>query len=938
MDPNLSSPPYRSTGAGASVDSLADLVSTFLLPPPEARPMMRWWWFGPTVTRKGIDRELAAMRDAGIGGVEVQPVYPLCLDNPEGGLKTQPFLSPQFLLLVGHAAGKADEMGLCFDLTMGSGWPYGGPGVSPERSAVKLSGIRIPVPAGSDTVRLPALEEGESFLAVFSSDGADELQDIHEGVLRLPAGLVPRQEVWCFLQRRTNQKVKRAAVGAEGLVVDHLDRAALEGYCSTVGEPLLAACGKHLPRAVFCDSLEVYGSDWSRDFLTEFRHRRGYDFKPLLPLLVGGEGTRTKALRQDWGRTLTELLEERFLAPMQAWTKAHGVRFRAQIYGTPPATLSSTAFADLNEGEGTQWKHASASRLASSGAHLLGRTIVSSETWTWLNSPAFRASPLDLKVEADLHFLQGINQLVGHGWPYSPAAEAYPGWSFYAAAALNDKNPWWIVMPEICAYFQRTSALLRAGRPVTDVLFYLSNADGWGAMSPGQVNMRRIQMERLGSGVMGGLLAAGYNFDLCDDTFLAQARLETGGLVLGGNTYGVVIVPGVEFMPPATVRLLEKFAVQGGIVIAAQRWPDKAPGWLASPADHAVVRDTFVRLSLDSSAPNVRLVARDEEAGSALQEMLAPDLLWSLPEDRPDIGFVHRETAEADVYFVVNTANRPVSGNARFRISRAGGPQRWDAVTGKTFAVRRGVKTTREAIIVPLDLAPYESTFVIFPRFEATGVLPEVTGSPSVEETSLDLGQHWDVAFGETGLREHWEDLRSWTDIPETRHFSGVAHYEKTIELPPAWFAHGSSIRLEFGTGTAVEPFSAAPHGIAALLEAPVREAVVVEVNGTKAGSIWCSPYSLDLTANLRPGPNTLRLTVANLALNHIAGLPARDYTALHACYGERFQPENGEKIAPIKAGIFGPIRLCLTGAGAGMRADIIPPPGDVSCGEKRST
>src|SRR5213594_239695 len=68
------------------------------------------------------------------------------------------------------------------------------------------------------------------------------------------------------------------------------------------------------------------------------------------------------------------------------------------------------------------------------------------ETWTWLHSPAFRATPLDIKAEADQHFLAGINQLIGHGWPYSPPQAGNPGWSFYAAAVFNDKNPWWPVM------------------------------------------------------------------------------------------------------------------------------------------------------------------------------------------------------------------------------------------------------------------------------------------------------------------------------------------------------------------------------------------------------------------------------------------------------------------------------------------------------------
>ena len=33
-------------------------------PDPAARPMMRWWWFGPDVDDAEIDRELQAMADA----------------------------------------------------------------------------------------------------------------------------------------------------------------------------------------------------------------------------------------------------------------------------------------------------------------------------------------------------------------------------------------------------------------------------------------------------------------------------------------------------------------------------------------------------------------------------------------------------------------------------------------------------------------------------------------------------------------------------------------------------------------------------------------------------------------------------------------------------------------------------------------------------------
>ena len=87
--------------------------------------------------------------------------------------------------------------------------------------------------------------------------------------------------------------------------------------------------------------------------------------------------------------------------------------------------------------------------------------------------------------EADQHFLSGINQLIGHGWPYSPPQAGTPGWPFYAAAVLNDKNPWWPVMPDLALYLQRLSFLLRQGEPVSEVALYAPSEDAWSTFKPG---------------------------------------------------------------------------------------------------------------------------------------------------------------------------------------------------------------------------------------------------------------------------------------------------------------------------------------------------------------------------------------------------------------------------------------------------------------------
>jgi hypothetical protein len=396
---------------GLWAQSAADLRRGFQSPPGDARIMMRWWWFGPSVERAELEREMRAMKEGGIGGFEVQPVYPLEVEG------NYPYLSERFLDALKFTAEKARELGLRFDLTLGSGWPFGGPHIPVDQAASRLRIARTE----------PTLAEGEKLIASLPQPDGSKLY---------------------FIASRTRQTVKRPSVGAEGWVLDHYSPEALATHLKSVGDKLLGAVGSNRPYAIFSDSLEVYNADWTPNFLEEFRKRRGYDLTPHLPALTGAGGEQNAAIRHDWGKTLSELGDANYLTPLHEWAQRHGTRLRSQTYGIPPVTLSSNSLVDLPEGEGTEWRSASSTRWASSGSHLYGKNVTSSETWTWLNSPVFRATPLDMKVEADRHFLQGVNQLIGHGWPYSPASAGEPGWRFYAAAVFNDHNPWWIASPK----------------------------------------------------------------------------------------------------------------------------------------------------------------------------------------------------------------------------------------------------------------------------------------------------------------------------------------------------------------------------------------------------------------------------------------------------------------------------------------------------------
>ena len=288
----------------------------FANPPDDARIMMRWWWFGPSVEKAELARELEMMKRGGIGGVEIQPVYPLALDDPKSGFKNEEYLSAPFFDAVSFANQKARALGLRVDITLGSGWPYGGPHIRPTEASSRLRVEKVRVAADARSVAAPVIGAGERLLASVPEMGLTPVN----GRLALPVGM-PATEVVFFIASRTGMQVKRPSVGAEGFVLDHLDRAALDRHLAVAGEPLLKAFGATPPTAVFSDSLEVYGADWSPDFLAEFQKRRGYDLVPHLTALIDSAAADAGSVRNDWGRTLTELVEERYLAPLSDWAR-----------------------------------------------------------------------------------------------------------------------------------------------------------------------------------------------------------------------------------------------------------------------------------------------------------------------------------------------------------------------------------------------------------------------------------------------------------------------------------------------------------------------------------------------------------------------------------------------------------------------------------------
>ena len=103
---------------------MEQLYAEFQQPASEYRPFVRWWWNGDKVEADELVRELRLLKEAGIGGVEINPIafptYCDSLDKP-----SLQWLSPEWINMLKVCFDEADSLDMTCDLLVGSGWPFG---------------------------------------------------------------------------------------------------------------------------------------------------------------------------------------------------------------------------------------------------------------------------------------------------------------------------------------------------------------------------------------------------------------------------------------------------------------------------------------------------------------------------------------------------------------------------------------------------------------------------------------------------------------------------------------------------------------------------------------------------------------------------------------------------------------------------------------------
>ena len=907
----------KSAALAATTDPL---WSAFATPPPEAKASSYWWWKGD-LNAAEMGRQLRLLKAAGLGGAHIIP------------WRSEPaYLSPEWLQLLRTAADVARAEGMFLDLSANATWPFRGQWVPEEESLQKVEvetytveGPRTfplprrPSPKGKNASQKMAITAAKDriLFAQLAPAAATDLREMREVTAELvrkesPAVAVPAG--------KHTLRLVRLYVGVKsqadfGRVPDHFNSRAIENYLKGFAERVAPALGGKLSnglRALYCDSIEISDANWTSALPEEFRRRHGYDLLPYLPLVLAVDAAEKSAppirtpleatvarVRHDFCRTLADLFLEATARTFSRWCHANGVLCRWQAYGWPSFYGIEDGYRIPDMPEGNNWLIVPSvfdhdvdvhgwpvwQKMASSGAHLAGRRIASTEAATVTEGKFTETLDL-LKRSDDFNFISGINHSFLHGFCYSPASEGFPGRDQYGTY-FSEHNPWWPWFPRWTQYNARLSATFQASQAVAQVALLFRTADTWAQSG---LHRHPYQLDPpWAHQVWRWINQNGANADYVSDAVLQQAKFEQGQIVFGPMRYAALWVLGARTLEPDTAKALARYAQAGGKIVFLGAVPEASPGLRDAEAGDREVRTTMQSLfreypervfrrdppgagpRAEASVPWVDLMNRWRKSTSPGQcltwaDQLLTDLRirrsvqWAQPTD--GLYQVHYRNDRRDLFFFANTTEAEVP--MRAEVTSAGKRiERWDPETGSRQAVpvdREGRVALTIKSAESLLLVAAEGPSSVEPRqpAELPGAARQEIAGPWTVEFRPANGEPFEVTpFPLAGLHQSHE--------ARMHRFAGQATYRTKFD----WIGRPvTGVHLDLG---------AIPNGL-----------TEVTLNGRPLGVRWYGRHEYSVGDALKAGENDLKVTVVTTLFNRLR--------------------KDGE--APIAAGLVGPVVL----------------------------
>jgi hypothetical protein len=391
-----------------------------------------------------------------------------------------------------------------------------------------------------------------------------------------------------------------------------------------------------------------------------------------------------------------------------------------------------------------------------------------------------------------------------------------------------------------------------------------------------------------------------------------RLAVQNGRLVLpDGMSYRLLALPESATMRPELLKKIRELVKAGATVVGSP--PSRSPSLENFPECDTEVQTLARELwgNADLQQPGKHPFGKGrvfwgKNFDTIFAELgLKPDF-----ETSAKLGFIHRHSANGDIYFVANPKAESLTTTAAFRVGDRA-PELWWPDSGRIE--RPAVYDAADGVVrLPLTFGPAGSVFVVFrekaaPQSErivsiirhgreilGTTVRPaasDVTDAfpfqltrnvnglitaqggqagdyelkfadghtraltVSAAAAPVKIDGPWEVSFPPGwGAPEKitFAELTDWTERAENgiKYFSGRATYRKTFSVsaqPPL----GSALILDLGK---------------------VNDIAVVRVNGQELGTLWLPPYRVDIAAAVKLGENTLEVQVVNTWNNRLAG------------------------------------------------------------------
>jgi hypothetical protein len=886
------------------------LFELFTNPDLRYHPFVRWWWNGDKVEAKELIRELRLLKEAGIGGVEINPIeFPKRFDGDDLGKKSLKWLSDEWIEMLKVVFEESKSLGMTCDLLVGSGWPFGAENLQgEERSQIVVIAVRkltgpldyeisffdlfkeadpaVSSPFPGRTMELLSLKLVPDLLTGISDVTDLPYQSDNVSVkFSVPEG---KHALYGLIKINGFMQVINGAPGATGPVLNHFNKTAVKKYLNNMSETIQGRIGplSGRIRALFTDSMELEGADWSQGIMQEFEKRRGYDLFPYLPFVLfktGAMGNVTdfkygvnmtpefegmiRRMRYDFELTKAELLEENFIKPYTEWCRQLNVKSRAQAYGRGFFPLEGSFAYDIPECESwtTNWlKHkvgeempdsdyrrgrayTMINKYVSSAANLTGKKLVSCEEMTDTYT-VFNTTLENLKIGGDQSAITGVSQTVFHGFNYSPPEAPYPGWIRYGGY-LNENNTWWPWFKIYNEYKARLSAVLQQVTMYTDIAILPPLTDMWSHIGAQMEPFPSITYADYLSLVWEAINKNGSGCDYVSERIIRDSEMKKGSMCYGPRKYQTLFLVGVESLDTNTAKKLLDFIECGGRIFCLETFPSRSSGWNNHlERDSEVLR--YIEKMKQFTERFILLKKPSDDFVSWYHEIKEKYNIKSyLTIEKPDPYVMQNRYQAADGTELILIINSNINTAHQTKITFSE-----EISSGKTCWLWEPDNGNRSRVplagdnSINLRLGPADLFLFVFDK-QKEGKLWNPVPSEGISTQIINSG--WNAEFRhchDGSVRSFFIDtLRDLKDIPEYVSFSGIVVYRNSFMINNP---EGTIINL------------GKVYGLAEII-----------INGKSFDVQWFGQRSHRIGNYLKPGINTVEIRLATTMGNYMKSL-----------------------------------------------------------------